>query len=184
MNRLLVTVFLVLLVFVPAICEAQANNGGAKGMDFQISSTAFSAGSTIPQKFTCDGEDVSPVLAWNGAPPNTKAFALIVDDPDAPAGTWNHWLVWNIPASMHEFVEGASKSDAIGEHAHEGTNDFRKSGYNGPCPPPGKPHRYYFKLFAIDTPLSLQAGATRDELDSAMKSHVIAQAELMGRYGR
>ena len=149
-------------------------------MSFHIATTAFPPEGKIPGKYTCDGQDVSPELSWAGAPQGTKSFALIVDDPDAPAGTWNHWLIWNIPASQHELNEGASRNHAI----TEGQNDFHKTRYNGPCPPPGKPHRYYFKLFALDTELTLPTGSARKQLDNAMRGHVLAQSELMGRYGR
>lgn len=153
-------------------------------MSLEISSASFPVGGTIPKKYTCDGQDLSPALTWSGAPENTKAFALIADDPDAPVGTWTHWLVWNIPASTHELPENASKSRAITEAARQGTNDFKKPGYNGPCPPPGKPHRYFFKLFALDGNLDLKSGATRKEVDAALKGHVLARTEVMGRYGR
>ncbi len=153
-------------------------------MSFGVSTTSFTAQGTIPKKFTCDGGDISPALVWSGAPRNTKAFALIVDDPDAPAGTWNHWLLWNIPQSAQQLNEGVPKDPDLVDGTRQGRNDFRKVGYNGPCPPPGKPHRYYFRLFALDGNLPLQSGATRKELEGAMKAHVVAETELMGRYGR
>ena len=153
-------------------------------MPFQVSTTSFPAGGVIPRKYTCDAQDISPELSWSGVPPRTKSFALIADDPDAPAGTWTHWLVWNIPASQHELMEAASRTHASTEQARQGQNDFHKVGYNGPCPPPGKPHRYYFKLFALDTDLDVKPGASREQLESAMKPHVLAQSEVMGRYGR
>ena len=150
----------------------------------QISTTSFPAEGTIPKKYTCDAEDVSPALTWSGAPAAAKAFALIADDPDAPVGTWTHWLIWNVPANVHHFTEGVAKTPQLPDGSRQGQNDFKKVGYNGPCPPPGKPHRYYFKLFALDAPLEVKAGATRKELESAMKGHVVAEAQFMGRYGR
>jgi len=148
-----------------------------------ISTTSFSAGGVITKKYTCDGEDISPQLSWSGTPPKTRSLALIADDPDAPAGTWNHWLIWNIPAPTNQLSEGIPKTRE-NEAMRQGQNDFQKIGYNGPCPPPGKPHRYFFKLFALDTNLDLKPGANRAQLDAAMKGHILAQTEVIGRYGR
>ena len=153
-------------------------------MTFQISTNSFPAEGSIPRKYTCDGQDLSPALTWSGAPPKTKSFALIADDPDAPVGTWTHWLMWNIPASIQQLHESTSKDAQLTNGARQGQNDFRKLGYNGPCPPPGKPHRYYFKLFALDGDLDVKPGASRTEFESAMKPHVLAQTDVMGRYGR
>ncbi|HUN89557.1 MAG TPA: YbhB/YbcL family Raf kinase inhibitor-like protein [Terriglobales bacterium] len=153
-------------------------------MSFQISTSSFSSGASIPTKFTCDGQDVSPQLSWSRAPEATKSFALIADDPDAPAGTWTHWLIWDIPVASNQLAEGVPKTEEVGGLARQGQNDFRKIGYNGPCPPPGKPHRYYFKLFALDSKLNIHTGANRAQLDAAMKGHILAQTEVMGRYGR
>jgi len=153
-------------------------------MSFQISTTSFPAEGSIPKKYTCDGQDVSPALTWSGAPANTKSFALIADDPDAPVGTWTHWVIWKIPASTQKLDEGVAKDAQLAGGARQGQNDFRKIGYNGPCPPPGKPHRYYFKLFALDGDLTVKAGATRKEIESAMQGRVLGQAQVMGRYGR
>src|SRR5713101_10130530 len=156
--------------------------GGA--MAPQISSPAFSAGEAIPRKFTCDGPDVSPRLKWNEPPAKTKSFALIMDDPDAPAGTWVHWVLYSLPAGTTELPEGVEKQEQLANGAIQGRNDFRRIGYGGPCPPPGTPHRYYFKLYALDTKLNLKAGATKPELELAIKSHILGETELMGRYGR
>jgi Raf kinase inhibitor-like YbhB/YbcL family protein len=155
-----------------------------KAMSLSISSPSFSSGGDIPKKFTCDGADISPQLAWTEPPQGTKSFALLVDDPDAPVGNWNHWTLWNLPASASGLAEGISKEASLPDGSQQGKNDFRKTGYNGPCPPPGKPHRYYFKLFALDTKLDLKSGSSKRELESTMKGHVLAQAEWMGRYGR
>ena len=153
-------------------------------MNFKISTTAFPAEGTIPKKYTCDGADVSPALTWSGTPEGTKALALIADDPDAPVGTWTHWLIWDIPASTSQLSEGTAKDAQLPDGARQGQNDFRKIGYNGPCPPPGKPHRYYFKLFALDATLDVKPGGSRKEMEAAMKGHTLGQTEVMGRYGR
>ena len=159
---------------------------GAKGgaMSFQISSTAFSSGQMIPKQFTCDGSDVSAELSWKDAPAGTKSFALVMDDPDAPAGTWVHWVLYNIPAETKELPEAMPKQEQLPDGALQGHNSFRKIGYGGPCPPPGKPHHYYFKLYALDTKPDLKAGASKADVERAMKGHVLGETELIGRYGR
>jgi Raf kinase inhibitor-like YbhB/YbcL family protein len=149
----------------------------AEGGQMKISSSAFSEGASIPSKFTCDGSDTSPALKIEGVPAPAKALVLIVDDPDAPSGPFTHWLVWNIDPKTNFITEGNAPGGTVGK------NDFGKSGYGGPCPPSGT-HRYYFKVFALDQQLNLPAGAGRNQLDAAMKGHVIAQGELMGRYAR
>lgn len=153
-------------------------------MSLKISSSSFSDGGNIDRKFTCDGADLSPQLSWNDPPAATKSFALLVDDPDAPVGNWNHWTMWNLPANAHSLQENHSKEAHLTDGSEQGHNDFRKTGYNGPCPPPGKPHRYYFKPFALDAKLELKPNASKKELEAAMKGHILAQAEWMGRYGR
>jgi Raf kinase inhibitor-like YbhB/YbcL family protein len=151
-------------------------------MPFKLVVSAFEEGGAIPKLHTCDGADVSPSLEWTGEPRDTKSFALIADDPDAPAGTWNHWLLWDIPASVHALAQ-SFKSGKLGM---SGTNDFGKPGYGGPCPPRGHgPHRYFFKLHALDVEsLGLRAGARRADLDRALRTHVLAEAQYMGRYER
>ena len=153
-------------------------------MSFHVSSAAFAPGETIPKKFTCDGPDVSPPLTWSDAPPGTQSFALITDDPDAPAGIWVHWVIFDLPPSVHELAEGVPKQEDLPNHARQGMTDFRKVGYGGPCPPPGKAHRYFFKLYALDGRLNLKPGATKADLERAMQGHILGQAELMGRYRR
>jgi Raf kinase inhibitor-like YbhB/YbcL family protein len=153
-------------------------------MSFELTSSAFSAGEAIPKKFTCDGPDVSPKLSWNYPPAKTQSFALIMDDPDAPVGTWVHWVLYDVPAEEKEVPEGVLKQEQLASGARQGRNDFGKIGYGGPCPPPGKPHRYFFKLYGLDTKLNLKSGATKAELERAMKGHILAQADLIGRYGR
>ena len=149
----------------------------AEGAGMKITSSAFKEGGNIPPKFTCDGSDTSPPLQIAGVPSNAKSLVLIADDPDAPSGLFTHWLVWNIPPQTNSISEGSAPKGV------QGANDFGKSGYKGPCPPPGT-HRYSFKIFALDRELDLRAGAKRSQLDAAMKGHVIAQGELVGRYAR
>ena len=151
---------------------------------FAISASSFSNGGNIPKKFTCDGTDQSPQLSWTDPPPRTKTLALLVDDPDAPIGNWNHWTLWNVPPTVRSLPEGMSKDANLPDGSQQGFNDFRKHGYNGPCPPPGKPHRYYFRLFALDVKLTLKENASKRELEAALKGHLLAQAEWMGRYAR
>ena len=144
----------------------------------KITSSAFQEGGNIPSKFTCDGADVNPALRFEGAPAEAKSLALIVDDPDAPSGLFTHWLAWNIDPKTTDVAENSAPAKAV-----QGTNDFPKTGYGGPCPPSGT-HRYFFKIFALDQMLDLKAGAKRAEVDAAMRGHVIAQGELMGRYSK
>jgi Raf kinase inhibitor-like YbhB/YbcL family protein len=149
----------------------------AGGGKMKITSSAFQQGGNIPSKFTCDGGDTSPPLQMQDIPAAAKSLVLIVDDPDAPSGLFTHWIGWNILPQTTSIAEGSAPK------AVPGTNDFGKSGYGGPCPPSGT-HRYYFKIFALDKELDLPAGSKRAQLDAAMKGHVIAQGELMGRYAR
>lgn len=144
----------------------------------KISSPAFRHNGTIPTKFTCDGDDISPALAIEGVPEGARSLALIVDDPDAPSKTWVHWVVWNIDPKTEVIAEGGVPKGAL-----QGMNDFRKLDYGGPCPPSGT-HRYFFKLYALDTVLHLAKGATKAELEQTMKGHIIDQAELIGLYSR
>ena len=157
---------------------------GGFAMTFALTSKAFDHGGTIPKRFTCDGPDISPALSWNEPPPGTKSLALISDDPDAPVGTWVHWVAFDIPAGTRELPEGVAKTADLPGGGKQGKTDFGRIGYGGPCPPPGKPHRYYFKLYALDTQLNLKPGSTKADVESAMKGHILAQAELVGRYGR
>ena len=153
-------------------------------MSFMMKSPDFASGAIIPKPFTCTGEDRSPALEWSGAPTGTKSFALIADDPDAPVGTWVHWVVFNIPAVSHALPTGIERKDQLPDGTRQGVNDFQKLGYNGPCPPPGKTHRYFFKLYALNDQLTLAAGTTKAALEKAMEGHIIAKAEWMGNYRR
>lgn len=153
-------------------------------MPLKLTSSAFTEGGSIPTKYTCEGDDTSPPLAWSGAPDGTRSFALIVDDPDAPDPahpkmTYVHWVAYNIPATAVELAEGAGKG-AMPSGTETGLNDWKKAEYGGPCPPIGR-HRYFFKLHALDTTLDLSQPAKPD-LEKAMQGHVIARAELMGTY--
>ena len=161
-----------------------AENKKGEVMAFQLRSSAFKAGAGIPGKFTCQGSDVSPALSWSGAPAGTKGFALIADDPDAPAGTWVHWVLYDLPATATQLPENAAKTEKLSGGGTQGTNDFRKIGYGGPCPPAGKLHRYFFKLYALGSVLNLKPGATKAEVEKAIKGQVLAQAEVMGTYQR
>ena len=151
-------------------------------MAFELKVEGFPGEGTIPRKFTCEGVNHSPPLTWSGAPVETRSFALIMDDPDAPAGVWTHWLVWNVPATVSGFEENAKLQKPI----RSGTNDFGKPGYGGPCPPKGHgPHRYFFRLFALNVEdLGLSAGKRRAELERMIAPHVLARAEYMGRFER
>lgn len=153
-------------------------------MALTVTTKAFSPGGAIPKNYTCDGTDTSPDLSWSGIPAGVQSFALIADDPDAPVGTWTHWLIWNIQAQSMGLPKGVPKGETLGDGTRQGRNDFRRIGYGGPCPPPGKPHRYFFKVYALDAKLDLKSGATKNELERAMNGHVLAQAELMGKYER
>ncbi|MCK4646011.1 MAG: YbhB/YbcL family Raf kinase inhibitor-like protein [Candidatus Aminicenantes bacterium] len=152
-------------------------------MDIKVTSLSFQEGGTIPQKYTCDGEDISPPLAWSSAPEGTKSFALISDDPDAPMGTWVHWVIFNIPANVAELHEHIPPESILKNGAKQGMNDFRRIGYGGPCPPGGT-HRYFFKLYALDTEIDIVVGASKQELLRAMEGHILDEGQLMGTYAR
>jgi Raf kinase inhibitor-like YbhB/YbcL family protein len=164
--------------------QSHPSAGGRSSMALVLKSTAFAPGAEIPKKHSCEAADVSPALEWSGTPARTVSFALIMDDPDAPAGTWVHWVLWNLPASAHELPEAVAKQDQLVDGTRQGRNSSRKIGYNGPCPPPGKPHRYFFRLYALDAKLELAPDASSADLQRAMKGHVMGQAEYMGTYRR
>ena len=153
-------------------------------MDFELSSSAFRENEVIPGKYTCGGEDLSVPLRWTEPPPGTKSFALISDDPDAPVGTWVHWVLYDLPADTRELAEGLPGSETLSNGARQGLTDFRQVGYGGPCPPPGSYHRYFFKVYALDTTLDLPPRATKAKVLEAMKGHILAEAQLIGRYKR
>lgn len=153
-------------------------------MAFALKSQAFKEEDLIPGKFTCEGPDVSPPLRWNDPPRETRSFALIADDPDAPMGTWVHWVIFNLPERQRDLPEGVPAQEMLPNGARQGFNDFKRVGYGGPCPPPGKPHRYHFRLYALDSMLDLKPRATKAKVLEACKGHILAEAELMGRFGR
>lgn len=150
-------------------------------MAFQISSPAFANGAAIPSKFSCKGRDISPALAWTEPPAGTKSFALIMDDPDAPVGIWVHWIIFNIPASNRDLKEAAPTDPQLSDGSIQGITSAHSNGYHGPCPPSGT-HRYYFKLYALDTMLSLSSNADKKSLLAAMEGHILANAEWMGTF--
>jgi hypothetical protein len=151
---------------------------GETEMSIQITSSAFKEGDRIPRLYTCDDKNFSPPLAWSDIPTGTVSLAIIMDDPDAPAGTWVHWVLYNLKPDLTGLDQGKSGGGI------EGINDFRKPGYGGPCPPKGSNHRYFVKLYALDTRLDVEAGATKSQVESAMRGHILAQGQLMGTYGR
>ncbi len=153
-------------------------------MSLSMKSPAFADGDPIPKKHSCQGEDVSPALTWDGVPAEAKIIALIVDDPDAPGGSWVHWLAYNIPPSSQGLPEAVPAQKVGEEGMKQGRNDFGRIGYGGPCPPPGKAHRYFFKIYALDTPLDLEAGASKAQLEAAMKNRILAEGRLMGTFRR
>jgi Raf kinase inhibitor-like YbhB/YbcL family protein len=166
---------------------AVVNSVGAESPrkdQMQLTSTAFTEGSAIPAKYTCDGKNVSPPLKWTGVPAGTKSLVLIVDDPDAPVGTWVHWVLYDLPVTATELAEDMPKSQFVAGGAKQGLNDFRHLGYGGPCPPHGKAHWYFFKLYALEVVLDLKPGLTKKDLERAMEKHILAQGQLMGTYQR
>jgi Raf kinase inhibitor-like YbhB/YbcL family protein len=175
------------LLAIPAVgCKEKSDESrvGDPPMSIKVSSSAFKEGESIPKKYTADGDNVSPPLRWSEAPAGTKSFALICEDPDAPKGTFTHLVLYNIPAQQTELKEGMPAKEVLPDGAEQGKNGFDKTGYGGPSPPKGKPHRYFFKVFALGTTVNLGAGATRDQLLKAMKGHVLGEGQLMGTYQR
>ena len=156
----------------------------APRQSIRFGSPAFARGKPIPADFTCDGKNISPLLRWSNAPTGTKSFALICDDPDAPRGDWVHWVVYGIPANALELPENVPANETSPDGSKQGMNSFNKVGFGGPCPPSGRAHRYFFRLFALDTDLDLKPKATKAELETAMKGHVLGMGETMGTYQR
>lgn len=149
----------------------------------KLESTAFSSETLIPLQYTCDGDNFSPPLTWDEVPPNTQSLVLICDDPDAPTKTWVHWVVYNLPSQTRSLPENIPAQASLSGGGVHGSNDFGNLGYGGPCPPKGT-HRYFFKLYALDTQLDLKTGATKPEVEAAMSGHILAQTELIGHYSR
>lgn len=153
-------------------------------MAFEIKSPVFAEGENIPKKYTCEGPDLSVPLTWTDPPAGTKSFALIADDPDAPMGTWVHWVLYDIPAEVRQLPEGVSRQETLKDGTRQGVTDFRRIGYGGPCPPPGPVHRYFFKLYAADKKIGLLPGAAKRQVLDAIKGHILGEVQLMGRYKR
>jgi hypothetical protein len=173
-----------MLVALALAVPAEVRGQKASSSRIELKTTSFTPGDFIPKRFTCESSDVSPALAWTDPPPGTQSFAIIEDDPDAPSGTFVHWLVYDLPAAYRSLPEALPGNDQMPDGGRQGTNSFSRTGYSGPCPPRGRPHRYFIRLYALDAKLNLRPAATRKELEAAMKGHILAQAELMGRYQR
>lgn len=167
------------MLTLPSVSSCQKTGG-----KFELKTTAFQSAGNIPRQFTCEGADVSPALSWTAPPAATRSFVLIMDDPDAPSGTFVHWVVYDLPASARHLPEHVPAGDEIRGGGKQGRNGFPLTGYGGPCPPRGRPHRYFFKLYALDTKLELGAGARKQDVEKAMQGHVLAEAELMGLFAR
>jgi Raf kinase inhibitor-like YbhB/YbcL family protein len=169
-------------------CEKKKKPGDSperevKKMAIEVTSPAFVEGGMIPSKYTADGQNVSPPLKWEGVPDGAKSIALISDDPDAPVGTWVHWVMWNISPDKKELPENIPPDPELSDGSIQGITDFRRPGYGGPAPPSGT-HRYYFKVYALDTKLGLPSGSTKADLLKAMEGHILAEGQLMGKYKR
>ena len=149
-----------------------------------ITTDGFRPGERIPDKYTCEGRDISPALRWKSVPAGTQSLALILDDPDAPMGKFTHWLVCNIPPDKGGLPEGVPMRAVLPDKSRQGVTGFGREGYGGPCPPPGKPHRYYFRLYALDRKIDLAPGFRQKDLEDAMRGHILAQGELMGTFSR
>lgn len=161
---------------------------GGTAMAFTVTSPAFREGGSIDEKFTCDGADLSPELKWSDVPAGTKSLVVIMDDPDAPPGNWVHWVLYDLPGDATGIKEDLPKKETLENGARHGlcwgVNDFSRVGYFGPCPPPGKPHRYFFKVYALDMRLELPPRIAKTQVEQKMKGHILAEAQLMGKYGR
>lgn len=175
-------VILVLLFYSWRGLGGVPQSGGEGVVEFTLKSV-FANNSTIPRKYTCDGDDLSPPLSWEGQPEGTVSYVLIVDDPDAPAGVFTHWVLYNVPGNLTSLPEGIPRGKETA-YGYQGRNDFGDYGYGGPCPPKGRPHRYFFKLYALNTTLDLPPGARKSDVERAMKNHVIGETQLVGLYGR
>ena len=176
-------ILFVLLILIYGFVERGSLQEGDTKMAIVVTSSAFKEGGMIPPKYTCDGDNISPPLQWQQVPQGVKSFALISDDPDAPVGIWVHWVMWNIPAEANGLPENVPAGKDLPNGSKQGVNSSRKQGYSGPCPPSGT-HRYYFKVYAIDTMLNLPADSTKQDLLDAMEGHILAEGSLMGKYRR
>jgi Raf kinase inhibitor-like YbhB/YbcL family protein len=185
-QRRIVLMLLSLLILAAMVlsCAPTPSPTPTPAPTLSLSSTAFKDGDNMPTKYTCSGQNVSPPLAWNAPPAGTQAFALIVDDPDAPSGVFTHWVLFNLPPSTRELAEGVPTQEQLPNDALQGKNDSGKIGYGGPCPPPGPSHRYRFNIYAIDKLLNLTAGTSKQQVLDAMQGHILAQALLTATYQR
>lgn len=181
---LLLSVSLVFSSTVTACAREEPASQNEVKATLSFSSTAFKEGGEIPVKYTCDGQDISPPFVWFESPQNTQSFALIVDDPDAPSGSFTHWVLYNLPASVHQLEEGITNQEQLKNGAIQGMNDFGRIGYGGPCPPSGPAHEYRFTIYALDKSLTMKPGASKNQLLDAIKGHILAQGRLIGRYQR
>jgi|WetSurMetagenome_2_1015567.scaffolds.fasta_scaffold197880_2 Raf kinase inhibitor-like YbhB/YbcL family protein len=187
-GTLMLAIGLTTAIILASSCRTESADKPAAGkadskMSINLTSTAFKHEGMIPSQYTCDGLDISPQLAWSNVPEGTKSFALICDDPDAPVGDWVHWVLYNIPPATREIAEKITNAEKLPSGALHGKTDFNRYGYGGPCPPGGT-HRYFFKLYALDSTLTFKEAATKKTLLEAMKGHILGQAELMGKYKR
>ena len=180
--NLLYIIFLSVIIFNFNYIFAIKNKKGF-AMDFKLRSLMFEDGGLIPKEFTCEGDNISPPLLWTGQPEKTKTYAIICQDPDSPVGIWVHWIIFNIPSSLTRLPSGIPLIEKMSDGTMQGKNDFKKLGYGGPCPPSGT-HRYFFSMFALDTKLYLPKDATKKDLVNGMQGHVLAQAQLIGKYQR
>ena len=187
MNKLVLLLLVLMLVSCTPVEVGNAPTASPVSeeapMSISLSSTAFTAGASIPANYSCTGRSVSPPLGWGNPPAGTKSFALIMDDPDAPIGTFVHWVIYNIPASNRGLPEAVPANTKLADGTQQGNNGAGRVGYTGPCPPSGT-HRYFFKLYALDNVLSLSSGASKDQLLKAMQGHILAQGELMGTFSK
>jgi Raf kinase inhibitor-like YbhB/YbcL family protein len=161
---------LTVLVCLAGAAGFLARPSGGAAVSLELQSPDFTAGGNIPKQFTCDGANISPALSWNAPPADTQSFVLIADDPDAPAGTWVHWVIFDLPANLRALPQNFPKNEQLADASRQGRNDFGKIGYGGPCPPPGKPHRYFFKLYALEAKLNLKPGATKKDVERPCKA--------------
>jgi Raf kinase inhibitor-like YbhB/YbcL family protein len=180
---------IIILAMLPILCfacKSSTDNSEAEGenkMEIKVTSPAFEDGGLIPARYTCDGEDISPPLQWEDVPEGTVSIALISDDPDAPMGTWVHWVLFNLPADTRALAENVPPDKILANGAKQGTTDFGRIGYGGPCPPSGT-HRYFFKIYALDVEIDSPAGITKSQLLSAMEGHILGKGRLICKYKR
>lgn len=183
LKRMLLIAFCMIVLFAQHALLAKNRNKEGTPMEINVTSSAFTQGGMIPVLYTCDGRDISPPLSWTAGPAGTQSYAIIADDPDAPMGIWVHWVAYNIPASITTLPENVAKDKQLGDGTLQGINDFKDFGYGGPCPPGGT-HRYFFKVYALDTVLKAGPGLTKKKLLREIEGHTLAQGELMGSYSR